>query len=268
MLIATVVAGFGVELWLLQVARQQAQRSLLRLKGKQQEQAVLAGQIPAVNAENVRILAGEIQAARAMLVSLQAEFAIAPEEAKSGPGPERPVESYFSLQDTWQKLAREAAAAGVKVGAGETFGFSRHAKEGPAVALLPTVRRQQILTEELLGALFAAQPEKLLAIRREDPAAAGAPRATEGAGDFHVPAPGLLVRQAGMIDSDSFRLEFSGTTSVLREFMRALAVAPRPALVRSVELEPAQADQASGAGSRFSLLVEFPRVASGPSLER
>ncbi len=266
-LIATVLAGFGAELWLLQAARQRAQQSQRRLAGKQQEKAVLLGLSPVATGKTVRELDDEIRAARATLGRLQAEFAFAPEELPAGSAPPRPVESYFSLQETGRKLTRLAAASGVRVGSGEQFGFSSHAKAGPAAELLPTVRRQEVLTVELLGALFAAHPESLLQIRREDPGAAVTGRVSEGVGDFHTPAPGLLVRQPGLVESDAFRVEFTGTTSVLREFMRALAVAPRPALVRSVELEPAPAGLAAGETSRFSVLVEFPRLVSRPSLK-
>ncbi|MDQ5981044.1 MAG: hypothetical protein QG602_4022 [Verrucomicrobiota bacterium] len=266
-LLITMLAGvFAAELWLLRGAQQRADKALAVLAQKRQEHDSLARQTPAPTAEYGTWIATETVKARATLARLQANLAV----ADNGAEPQRPTDGYFALKEIWQKLARRSAEAGVKVSAGEKFSFASHAREGPAAEILPVVHRQGRLTERLVKELIDAGPEKLLAVKREEPGREGSGRETAETSDFHVPAPALLVRRPGLVETDAFRMEFTGRTSVLRNFLRALAVPVLPVIVRSVEVEPVAVSvstdvvDTSHTVSKFSVLMEVPRLAAGP----
>src|SRR5207245_42405 len=102
-------------------------------------------------------------------------------------------------------------------------------------------------------ALLSVQRERPLTAAqralRHQPSRSGAPGVlpVQGAGgapaDFFDPDPQLSVRQPGWIDSEAFRLEFTGPTPVLRDFLNTLATYRLPLIVSSVEVEPAAADE-------------------------
>ena len=86
-----------------------------------------------------------------------------------------------------------------------------------------------------------------------------------------------MLRVPGRLEGDAFRLEFIGQTTALREFLNALAAFKLPVIVRSVEVEPlnAQLPAAASAGppaagapvplvvqnfSRFVVVVELVRL--------
>ena len=90
----------------------------------------------------------------------------------------------------------------------------------------------------------------------------------------------LSVRRPGEVETVAFRVEFSGQTATLRNFLTALAALPQPFLVRSVEVEPlpvpvAPAAPVAGAPeapvplvrqnlSRFAVIVESVLLAGAP----
>jgi hypothetical protein len=152
----------------------------------------------------------------------------------------------------------------------------------------------------LVEALIEARPQSLLAVQRERPLTAAqrmernqlsttgalppaAPAARGGqAEDFLELDPALSLRMPGRVDSDAFRLEFTGQTAALRTFLNTLAAFKLPVIVRSVEVEPvatgaapvgpAGASGPSGApvplvaqnSSRFAVTVEYVLPEPGP----
>jgi hypothetical protein len=182
----------------------------------------------------------------------------------------------------------------------ERFGFATHAHEGPEAGLVPAVFRQRVVLQYIVEALIEARPQSLLAVQRERPLTAaqrmernqpaspgapppGAPGARGGqAEDFLEFNPALSVRMRGQVDSDAFRLAFTGQTAALRTFLNTLAAFKLPVIVRSVEVEPLATDAApvgpgatsppAGApvplvaqnSSRFAVTVEYVLPEPGP----
>ena len=67
----------------------------------------------------------------------------------------------------------------------------------------------------------------------------------------------------GRVESEAFRLEFTGQTAVLRAFLNSLAALPRPVIVRRVEVEPLTAE--SGASTAPVAGAPVPLVAQNLS---
>ena len=193
------------------------------------------------------------------------------EAAASEPVPARPVDSLFALTEFAEKMRRKATEAQVALKPQESFGFASHIHEGPSVDAIPTVHRQQRTVQELLDTVLAVRPQALLAVNRERPPALEEGGGPAGRTDFFAPAPALLLRQPGLVETDAFRVEFTGQTDVLRDFLVALANLSRSVLVRSVEVEalnvpPAPASLAENGAiivakaalSKFVVALEVP----------
>src|SRR5690606_31963030 len=146
-------------------------------------------------------------------------------------------DSLFALTEFAERMRRKAVEAQVALKPQESFGFASHAHEGPPVEALLVVHRQQRTVQELLDTVLAVRPQALLAVNRERPPAQEEGGGPAGRVDFFAPSPALLLRQPGLMETDAFRLEFTGQTDVLRDFLAALANLSWPVLVRSVEVE-------------------------------
>lgn len=235
--VALLIAIVSAEIWLVQQARLRALRTVTALEQKKQERDWLGKLSPAPTAENEAAIAGALDEARETLRRLRDGLA-GNETTLDEPVPTRPVDSLFDLTEFAEKMRRKAIEAQVALKPQESFGFASHANEGPPAEAIPVVHRQKRAVQELLDAVMAVQPQALLAVNRERPPAQEETGGNAGRADYFVPAPALLVRQPGLIETDVFRLEFTGQTGVLRNFLTALATLPRPVLVRSVEVEP------------------------------
>lgn len=229
---------------MLQQARQRALRAVSNLEQKKQERDWLGALSPAPTPENETAIAAALGAARENLRRLRDDLAGA-EIVADEPLPARPVDSLFALTEFTEKMRRKAIKAQVALKPQESFGFASYAQEGPPVEAIPTVYRQQRTVQELLDAMLAVRPQALLAVNRERPPTQEEGGGPAGRADYFAPAPSLLVRRPGLLETDVFRLEFTGQTDVLRDFLAALANLSRPVLVRSVEVEPLNASLAS-----------------------
>ena len=295
--------ALAAEGWFLQRERQQARRALAALEQKRQERDWLAGQTPALSIENEQAIARDLAHSRQVLAELRPALQGTNETALEAAPPSQSIDLYFDLATFVEQTRALATRRQVVVRPDERFGFASHANEGPGSDLVPTVFRQRLEGQYLVETLIEARPRALLAVQRERPLSAtqrarrnqpaqpGAVRSAAPAGtgvvaadffDFEGP---MSVRLPGRVDTDAFRLEFSGQTPALRAFLNSLAAFRLPVIVRSVEVEPLMAgttpaDRAlagPAAGglvplvsqnlSRFAVVVEFilPAAALQPA---
>jgi hypothetical protein len=282
-----------MEAWLWAQARESARRALVALELKRAERDSLAGQSPALSPENEQTIARDLANTRQIVAALRSTLQGHDTGAPAGPLPAKSIDLYFDLAAFVEKARTLAAHAQVAVRSDECLGFGTYAHEGPADELVPAVYRQRVAGQYLVESLLAARPRSLLAVRRERPLTAtqlaarnssvppgavvpASPIATDGAAeDFFEFDEKLSMRVPGLVESDAFRLEFTGQTSALRELLNSLAAFKRPVIVRRVEVEPFHADPTSAdpsaapavAGapvplvvrnlSRFAVIVEF-----------
>jgi len=275
------VAVLAAEAWCWHLARRQAGLALAALEQKVQERDWLARQSPAPTEGNEQALVRDLAETARVLASLRAGLALS--DGPAAASPVQPIDAYFELAAFVERSRVRAGRAQVSIRPGERFGFATHTHKGPAEDLVPAVLRQCELAEDLVGALLEAQPLALTSVRRERPltavqrrqraaavpASPASPETGEGAeGDFFDAGSVTLLRAPGRVESEAFRLEFTGRTPALRALLNNLALLPRPAFVRSIEVEPvpppAGADEAAGMApwlatrfSRFVVIVEL-----------
>jgi hypothetical protein len=289
-LVGCFLAG-GIESWLLRVYYERATQATVRLENKRQERDWLARQSPAPSAANEQAIIEDLKLAAAALADLRETLQTRP----AARPPDKPIDAYFDIAAFVEKTRGLAARARVTLRPEERFGFGAHRNEGPEAGLVPAVFRQRVAAQELVEALLEARPQELVAVHRERPqtAAGRNPSGPVGPGPAHQSAFGAeaadffefvraeSLRVPGRVESDVFRLEFTGQTPALRAFLNSLAVLKVPAIVRRVEVEPLSMDSAmmisqeGGAAvplvaqnlSRFAVTVECVELlaAGGPS---
>ncbi len=288
-------AAIMVEGWLLWRATDDVRRARITLTQRQQELDWLAAQSPALSEGNTVALADDVAAAEKNIAALRTALAGRQRGREAEEAPTRPIDAYFALASTVDKLRALAARQQVVVRPDEQFGFASHANEGPEPDTLARVHLQRLLIEHLVTTLLEARPRALLGVQRERPvpdaqrqvrlapegAAAGAesPARTGGVpADFFAPEDQLRLRRTGLIDTEAFRLEFTGQTQTLRAFLNELASFQRPLIVRSVEVEPAPVELTGASEARtdpdapvpvvrdnfskFAVVLEFVEVLS------
>jgi len=288
------VAVLPLEGWFWSRSRRQSVRALATLKENEQERDRLARQSPTLSRENEEAIARDLAGAGKVLAALEATLQWPQDGAQTTP-PTQAVDLYFNLAAYVERNRTLAARAQVAVNPDERFGFASHAHAGPERGLVPAIWQQRLELQYLVEALLEARPRSLLAVQRErpqtaaqrtrrnqvpvpdttvtEPAAPGGPT-----GDFFAFDPALTVRVPGLVDSDAFRLEFTGQTAALRTFLNTLAVLEFPAIVRSVEVEPLAGEGSVagpvGAGapvplvaqnlSRFAVVIECVLLVPAP----
>jgi hypothetical protein len=237
----------ALEIWYWSVQHRQSRHDLADLARKQEERVRLTRQSPALDGENEQAVAQDLAHSRKVLAALQAQLQGGVGAGQTGPNL-RGVDLYFDLASLVENARTLAARARVALNPEECFGFATYAREGPGVDLVPAVLQQRVVVQSLVEALIEARPRSVLGVRRERPMTAaqrgrlpsGIPPDTSGghAEDFFDLPPSLSVRVPGLVDSDAFRLEFTGQTAALRAFLNTLAALRLPVIVRSVEVEP------------------------------
>ena len=214
---------------------------------KKEERAALVRQSPGLNRENELAVADNLVGARQALVELSARLEGEDGDLPLPTPPARPAAAYFDLAAFVEKMRAEAAQAGVKIKPDERFGFASYVNEGPEDGLIPAVFRQRLAVEYIVRALLESHPRALLEVQREAPVTSGprppaAVKTAAGKPEDYFAAAGLVpLRVPGRLEGDVFRLEFTGQTPALREFLNTLAAFKRPVVVRSVEVEPLNA---------------------------
>ena len=293
------VAALATGAWLLQRERQQARHAVAALKQKKQERDRLARQSPALDEGNEQAMGRDLAGAEKMLAAWQSVLQGRDAQLLAAEPPDKSIDAYFNIAAFVEKTRALAARAQVTLKPDERFGFAAHAREGPGTELAPAVFRQRIVLQYLVETLIEAHPQAVLTVQRERPltlvqrtqrnhlAPVGANGTGPGApygqpGDFFAFDRNISLRVPGLVDSEAFRLEFTGQTRTVRAFLNSLASFRLPLVVRSVEAEPLSvtapaADPAlppaPGAPvplvaqnhSRFAVVVEFiePVAATG-----
>ncbi len=276
-LVAAFVAALGAELWYLQRARQQAARAVAALQQKVAERDWLAKQSPALNPENEQAIAEELVQAARTLADLRAGLKGQDADWLNVAPPAKPLDAFFDIASFVEKTRTATGQAKVGFSPDDHFGFAAYANEGPAPELVPAVFRQRLLVQRLVDTLLEARPLALLGLRRESVVAGQSP-AKNAAVDYFAMDRALSLRQPGQLDTMAFRLEFSGQTATLRNFLNSLAAFSQPFVVRSVEVEPLAAPGVTPAAvagaavplvrqnlSKFAVVVEFVLLNTAPA---
>lgn len=253
---AAVVATEG--LWLRR-EQQAAGRAEVALQQKRQECDWLAAQAPAPGVENEEAIRVDLAAARQSLADAKATLRRGDTGRWAEPAPTRTLEAYFNIASFVERNRAAAGAARVALRPEERFGFGAFAHEGPPVGMLPQVHRQLLVGDTLVAQLIEAHPLALLTLRREaaDPDQTAAKSPTQ---DCFVLDRALSVRRPGEVETVAFRVEFSGQTATLRNFLAGLAALPQPFLVRRVEVEPMSAGMAITAPAAGAPEASVPLV--------
>ena len=273
--LAAFIAVIVTEAMWLRAEWRAALRAQAALAWQLQERDRLAAQAPALTEENEEAISADRERARRELAEAKAVLRGGEAGPGAEPAPTGALEAYFSIANFVERNRAAANAAHMALRAEERFGFAAFAHEGPAVDIRPQVHRQLQAAETLLEHLIAAQPRALLAMRRET-AGTNPPVAGSQSEDCFVMDRALSAGRPGVVETVAFRVEFSGQTATLRQFLAALAARPQPFLVRSVEVDPlpAAASAASATGlpattvplvrhnfSRFTVIVESVELA-------
>lgn len=280
--LVTLVAALSLGLlaaegWLLQRSRQAAARALTDLEQKKQERDSLARQSPALSPENEAALAADVAQASRLLAELRPALQGKAPSLFAPPPPAKSIDAFFDLADFIEKLRTKAGQAQVVLKPDERFGFAAHANEGPAAEQIVAVHHQRLAVQYLVETLLESRPLALLAVRRGRPAGTGPREERSRADDYFEIDPPLSLRQAGQVETEAFRLEFTGQTAALRNFLNSLAAYRQPVVIRSVEVEPLTATPAAPAAaagssvplvrpslSKFAVTVEFVHLTDTP----
>ena len=292
-LLLAFIGLFSLGVWQLRGEIREARRTQAKLRQHTAEYASLGREWPGLSEESEQALAQDVVAAEQDTRAWRATVGY--RAAPSAESPKSSVEAYFEISRGVEQLRARALAAGVTVRPGESFGFAAYRGAGPAEGAVAVVLQQFHAVQALCEILFESRPLGLLAIQRQDPAGApgvGNPPAaftkTRGQTDPADPTPdcfevagGLALRLPDHASSPASRLEFSGQTRVLRDFLNRLAGHAQPVFVRSVEVEPldigatgASTDSAA-AGlvplvtrnlSRFTVIVQLVDETDSPEV--
>ena len=223
--------------------RQSAQRELNSLAKKQQQRAQLIADAQS---------AATIEAAA---FTEPPVGAVAP--ASDELVPRKPLDAFIAIARAQEEMRRLASSQAIALLPEEAFGFAAYAHEGPLEKDLGAVQAQLALTRLVVEKLFAAHPEKLLAIRREPLRAGERGREREAADDFFS----FDLRGVGGSEGRAVQIEFSGRTPVLRAFLNSLAGASEPLVVRGVEVEPMRPEPKQPVPhSKFSVVVQLAKL--------
>jgi hypothetical protein len=273
--------GLGEIGWLAAQVRA-ADRATRQLQLRRREANALVASAPPPTAANAALIESGLAAARRTRDALRAGLAGPPENADSRPPSTRPADAYFELAGYVERMRAHAQRAGVRLEAGEHFGFSDYARSGPGPDSIMAVHRERLAAERLLETLFAARPSRLLSVQREAPplaeVASGARSDGNGSLDtFDFPA-WLTVRVPGLVNATGFRISFTGTTAVLRDWLNRLVASEATFVVRSVEVDRAQDPEEAAlpsadssrpwvrhADSRFTVTLEQIELAPPPA---
>lgn len=283
--------------WFWWDAAAQAKKARAALAQKTQERDWLARQSPALSVENADALAADVAALEKNLTELRTALAGKDDTVAATPVPAKAIDVFFDIAAFVERTRALAARAQVVIKPDERFGFASHANEGPEADLIPAVFRQRLLAQLLIESLIESRPRALLSVQRERPLSAAAraarnqpvdPSGTAGASggqaaDFFELEPTLSVRVPGRVESDAFRVEFTGQTPSLRALLNSLATARVPVVVRSVTVEPLRNEALPPIGdaeekpaanapvplvtqnfSKFAVVVEFIVLVAAP----
>lgn len=183
--------------------------------------------------------------------------------------PENGPESYFDLARFTERMRTRARETGVALNGDERFGFSEYGSSGPERDLIDGVFRQRILIEQLLEHVFAAHPQALLSVQREQvlaPAESLVDRSSPRRGpranaDLFERDPRFKLAIADHVRTQAFRVSFTGDTGVLREILNGFVDTVLACAVRTVEVEPLAGSPSKTSAQRVGA-TDLPLVQS------
>ena len=240
--------------WWLQCSWTAARLARVKLEACRQERQRLGRQMPALTDENNRAILRELAEAERIRAERLAAWS-GPEGVAATSGPSTSLDGLIELAAYAEKMRTIAAARRVQTRPGESFGFSSYRQHGPEDGLTAGVRRQRLVLTYLVEGLLQAGPDTLLSVQRRPPRAFGAdagaagnkpqrksaaagPVSRDQSDDFFEPDATLTASADSKAALDAYRLEFSGTSRVLRDFLNRLASEAWPVAVRRVEVGP------------------------------
>ena len=154
--------------------------------------------------------------------------------------------AFFELAGFIEATYAKLEANSIGYVAGDRFGFSQFAQQGPESNILDAVMEQKWVAEHLLEQLIAAKPARLTGMKREwiTQAREEAHSAlAQAAGNQTSSAPAwedTIAQRDGRPGYVSYVFEvgFEGYTGELRNFLIGLMAAPVPILVHDLSVEP------------------------------
>src|SRR5438105_55871 len=221
------LAVFGLSLmmgegWLLERSRAEAAKALTDLDQKTRERDSLVRQSPALSPETDTAVSAALASANRALADWRKVLQGDDADLPATPAPVRSTDAFFELADFISHLRAEATQARVKLRANESFGFATYANEGPAKDQIGTVHRQRLAAQYLVELLLGSRPQMLLAIRRERPGADSKRDQRAGTDDYFDWDHASSLRRSGLIEGEAFRLDFTGQTETLQQFLNSI----------------------------------------------
>lgn len=242
-------------------ASRAAEKRLTQRRTDLESMAIL---MPPPTREVAGAIETDLAKAQQALASMQAELkgrGSVGERLRSAKPPGARTDAYFDLATYVEKARAAAGQHEVEIRPeAARFGFAAFANEGPTPDHIEPVFRQRQIAQYLVDALIEARPRALFSLKREatlgkaDREARAAALANgqpppevhgEEGPDYFTIDPRVTARVPGFIDTQPFRLVFTGQTAALRSFLNKLATFELPVLVREVEVEPATAEEAA-----------------------
>lgn len=266
-LCGTLVAG---EIYLIYERWSATRAATTKLQQREGELMEMANTIPPPSREVATAIEEDLGRAQRALAAMQNELkgrGQLPEKLRAAKVPTARTDAYFDLATYVERMREVAKKNQVAVRADASrFGFAGYANEGPEVERIEPVFRQRQIAQYLMEALLEAKPAGLLAVKREpaltkaerqarDEALAAAAAAAAGGQtpdpsavpemalpegpDYFVVDPRASKKVTGFVDTEGYRVVFTGQTAALRAFLNKLATFELPILVCEVEVEPA-----------------------------
>ncbi len=242
------------EIWLVQREHKRAGLALAELERKRDESDRLVRQSVCLNDEDEKAINLDLRDAETVLGDLKTHRRESVDRLNTTSEPESSVDAYIDITAFVEKTRELAERAGIVIRPEERFGFGTYTSEGPAAELIAGVFRQRTVLQYLVEKLIESHPRTVLMIQREPPRIlrpgtsqsirAAAPRADGQSrrggqpGDIFEIEKRLSLRMAGLLDTEAFRLEFTGQTRSIRSFLNSLIDEDVPVtiVVRSVEI--------------------------------
>lgn len=238
-----VAASTALGGWWLRQA-QAVRRLRVRVEGERRTLRGLEAEVRAGDGKDAELPSETERLQRLQRALLDALVRNEAMRAAPTPRPQGPTEACGMLAAMAQRLRTRAAAHGVALADGESFGFAAYAQAGPAATQLSAVHRQCLAVEEAVGLLIDAGPAAIVAVRCEalpgepgaDGLGGGTIMAADAADTFRL-ASGRDWRVEGVVESAAVQLQFVGHTVVLRRFLNRVTASAPLLAVRGVACE-------------------------------
>lgn len=270
-----------------------------KLQEREAQLMEMANTIPPPSREVATAIEEDLARAQRALASMQSELkgrGATAERLRAAKVPTARTDAYFDLATYVERMRDLAKKNGVAVrGEASRFGFASYANEGPEAERIEPVFRQRQVAQYLMESLLEAKPAGLLAVKREptltkaerqareeamanqaaaiasgqtpDPTAIPEVALPEGPDYFQID-PRASKRVLGYVDTEAYRVVFTGQTGALRAFLNRLASFELPVLVCEVEVEPATAEDLAveTTNEETPAANETPQAPTAPSV--